>query len=289
MMVSISNHVLSASFATKGAELQSLLDKNTVINYLWSGDANYWGKFSPVLFPIVGALKNNTYTHNGQNYELARHGFARDMEFAYEKLAEDEILFTLTHNVDTLKNFPFAFQLNLRYKLANHTLFCTYEVINPAQQNLFFSVGGHPAFAVPLTKNTTFEDYFLQLNNDEKLSIHQISGGLVCDETTSILLNQGKLGLNRKLFYTDALVFKALKSDTISLLNTQNKHGLHFNFKGFPYFGIWAAKDANFVCLEPWCGIADGINHTQELTKKEGINCLPPNGFWQRTWSITCF
>lgn len=289
MMVSISNHVLSASFATKGAELQSLLDKNTVINYLWSGDANYWGKFSPVLFPIVGALKNNTYTHNGQNYELPRHGFARDMEFAYEKLAEDEILFTLTHNVDTLKNFPFAFQLNLRYKLANHTLFCTYEVINPAQQNLFFSVGGHPAFAVPLTKNTTFEDYFLQFNNDEKLSIHQISGGLVCDETTSISLNQGKLGLNRKLFYTDALVFKALKSDTISLLNTQNKHGLDFNFKGFPYFGIWAAKDANFVCLEPWCGIADGINHTQELAQKEGMNCLPPNGFWQRTWSITCF
>lgn len=289
MMVSISNHVLSASFATKGAELQRLVSKETNINYLWNGDANYWGKFSPVLFPIVGALKNNTYTHNGQTYELPRHGFARDMEFAYEKLAEDEILFTLTHNVDTLKNFPFAFQLNLRYKLANHTLFCTYEVINPAQQNLFFSVGGHPAFAVPLTKNTTFEDYFLQFNNDEKLSIHQISGGLVCDETTSILLNQGKLGLNRKLFYTDALVFKALKSDTISLLNTQNKHGLHFNFKGFPYFGIWAAKDANFVCLEPWCGIADGINHTQELTKKEGMNCLPPNGFWQRTWSITCF
>lgn len=289
MMVSISNHFLTASFATKGAELQSLVNKNTSINYLWSGNANYWGKFSPVLFPIVGALKNNTYAYKGQQYELPRHGFARDMVFEHHQIADDEIVFTLTHSQETLELFPFEFVLNLKYKLIENSLECTYEVKNPATSDLYFSIGGHPAFAVPLSASTIYENYFLQFNNDEKLAVHQISGGLICDETTSIVLKEGKLALTRQLFYSDALVFKTLKSDTISLLNTQNKHGLNFTFKDFPYFGIWAAKNADFVCLEPWCGIADSVVHHQELSEKEGINCLSPNGTWLRTWSVTCF
>lgn len=289
MMVSISNHILTASFATKGAELQRLVNKNTSMNYLWSGDTHYWGKFSPVLFPIVGALKNNAFIYANKNYMLPRHGFARDMVFKHEQVAQDEIVFTLAHSDETLKVYPFEFILSLRYKLIENSLHCTYEVKNPASSDLYFSIGGHPAFAVPLTANTTYEDYLLQFNNDEKLAVHQISDGLICDETTSIALKEGKLALTRQLFYSDALVFKTLKSDTISLLNTQNKHGLDFTFKDFPYFGIWAVKNANFVCLEPWCGIADGENHHQEFTQKEGINCLSPNGTWQRTWSVTCF
>lgn len=289
MIVSLSNHQLTASFATKGAELQSLVSKETNINYIWCGDANYWGKFSPVLFPIVGALKNNTYIFNEKPYQLPRHGFARDMDFGFEKIAENEIVFTLAHSDETLKVFPFEFILSLRYKLIANTLSCTYEVKNLATNDLYFSIGGHPAFAVPLNSNEAFDDYFLQFNKDESLTAHHVLNNLISNNTKVIALNQRKLALTHQLFAKDALVLKTLKSDTISLLNQKNKHGLDFKFKDFPYFGIWAAKNADFVCLEPWCGIADGENHHQEFTQKEGINCLLPNGTWQRTWSVTCF
>jgi galactose mutarotase-like enzyme len=289
MMVSISNHALTASFSTKGAELQSLTDKNTATNFLWSGDAAHWGKFSPVLFPIVGALKDDTYFYEGVSYSLPRHGFARDMTFAYEKIAENEVVFKISHTEHTLKIFPFEFHLALRYKLIDATLHCTYEVENPSAKNLWFSIGAHPAFAVPINNEGTYTDYFLHFNNDEKLTFHHISGNLITQNTSELFLEDGNLKLNYSLFYNDALVFKTLKSDAISLLHTKNKRGLKFSFKDFPYFGIWAAKDANFVCLEPWCGIADGIDHHQELTQKEGMNCLAPNEQWQRTWSVTCF
>ena len=289
MRISISNQVLKASFASKGAELQSLVHQSTAINYLWAGDARYWGKFSPVLFPIVGALKNNSYTFNRQTYCMPRHGFARDMDFSAEKIAEDEILFSLGATPETLKIYPFTFRLSLRYKLVNNQLFCTYEVYNPAAQNLFFSIGGHPAFAVPLTQNTAYTDYYLQFNKDENLEVHQVLNNLIGNATTSIKLNEGKLPLKRQLFANDALVFKTLKSDAISLLNTENQHGLKFTFPNFPYFGIWAAKNANFLCLEPWCGIADSVLHDQELSEKEGIISLSPHTLWQRTWAVACF
>ncbi|MFA6276864.1 MAG: aldose 1-epimerase family protein [Pedobacter sp.] len=288
-MIFIENEHIKVSFAAKGAELQSILGTDSLTEYMWSGDANYWGKFSPVLFPIVGALKDNMYQFEGKTYELSRHGFARDLEFEYHHINEQEILFTLMHSDDTLKVYPFEFKLSLRYKLSGASLACTYEVTNPAEKDLLFSVGGHPAFAVPLNKQGAYTDYFLQFNKDTELTYHHIVNNLISDKKSVLKLDEGKLTLQHELFYEDALVFKNLKSDSISILNTKNYNGLEFNFKDFPYFGIWAAKDADFVCLEPWCGIADGINHNQQLKDKEGIVTLNPTQHWQRKWQVTFF
>ena len=288
-MILLENENIKVAISPKGAELQSIHSKTTDFEYLWKGDPQYWGKFSPVLFPIVGALKDNKYIFGNQEYELPRHGFARDHEFEFEQVSNEEALFTLSQTADTLKVYPFEFKLGLRYQIAGTKVSCSYEVHNPGLEALLFSVGGHPAFAAPLTAGSVYEDYYLEFNKDESITYHKIEDNLIADETASLVLDDSKLVLKHELFYNDALVIKELKSDSISLKNKRNQHGLTFNFENFPYFGIWAARDADFICLEPWCGIADGVNHNQQLRDKEGIISLSPGLDWKRSWSVEVF
>lgn len=288
-MIFLENEHIRATFAEKGAELQYITGVHSDTEFIWSGDSKFWGKFSPVLFPIVGALKDNTFYYEGKAYELPRHGFARDMVFQHQFINDRELLFTLTQTEETKSKFPFDFQLNLRYRIFGASLCCTYEVFNPAATPLYFSIGGHPAFAAPINGQGSYENYYLQFNKDDEITYHHIENNLISANTTTIELEENKLPLTHELFYNDALVFKSLKSDSISLMNSKNYNGLNFKFKDFPYFGIWAAPDADFVCLEPWCGIADSVDHNQELTEKEGIIRLEPETPWERTWQVTCF
>lgn len=288
-MIFLENEHIRASFAKKGAELQSILNKKNNMDYLWNGNPAYWGKYSPILFPVVGALKGNTYYYEDKEYKLSRHGFARDYEFEANQPDKEEVIFTLSHNEETLKIYPFQFILQLRYKLSESGLSCTYQVSNPDHQPLLFSIGAHPAFNVPLQSGLEYTDYFLEFNKDNFLSYHKIEKDLIADVTVEVELKDKKLPLRHDLFYEDALVFKSLKSDCISIGSDKSPHGLHFKFKDFPFFGIWAAKDADFLCLEPWCGIADGLNHTQKLEEKEGIMRLAPDETWNRAWEIECF
>lgn len=292
-MISLENNKIKATFKIKGAELQSLESKITGLNYLWKGDPEFWGKHSPILFPIVGALKSNQYAYEGNRYELSRHGFARDMEFKAKQISETEALFSLRDTEKTLSIYPFKFSLGIRYTLQQHSLICSYEVSNPESDttstNLLFSIGGHPAFAVPLIESEKYDNYYLEFNNDDTLCYHKIQNDLIAHETANIELEDKKLSLKHELFYNDALVFKSLKSNKISIRSKGNSHGLNFRFDNFPFFGIWAAKDADFVCLEPWCGIADGVDHDQELSNKEGIISLPAGQSWNRTWEVELF
>ncbi|MCX2480457.1 aldose 1-epimerase family protein [Pedobacter sp. MC2016-15] len=288
-MITLENENIRVTFDTKGAELRSITGKTTGIEYLWKGDPEYWGKFSPVLFPVIGALKEETYIVEGKEYHLPRHGFARDHEFRAERISETEVLFTLSSSADTLKVYPFEFVLGLRYVISGSAVSCTYEVHNPAEKDLLFSIGGHPAFAAPLTDDASYEDCYLEFAIDESLKYHKIENNLISDQTDSLHLDHGKMFLRHALFYDDALVFKHMESRTITLKNTINDYGLHFRFNDFPFFGIWAAKDADFICLEPWCGIADGIAHNQQLSDKEGIISLSPGEHWKRVWEVEVF
>lgn len=288
-MITLENAHISALFATKGAELQSLKSKQHHTDYLWNGNPGYWGKFSPVLFPIVGGLKKNTYYFKDKAYTLSRHGFARDKVFVADQISSTEVLFTLTHDEETLKVYPFPFSLQLHYKLLGPGLSCTYTVSNPAQTDLLFSLGAHPAFAALANDKIRYTDYFLKFNKDNALTYHKINGDMIDNETVSIELKNGELPLKHELFYDDALVFKNLKSDCISLYNSKNIHGIHFSFKDFPFFGIWAARNADFVCLEPWQGIADGVDHDQHLEHKEGIITLAADEHWNGSWEVECF
>lgn len=286
-MIQITNGQLAVTINKKGAELQSI--QLNELEYLWQADANYWGKHSPVLFPIVGELKDGKYIFDGKGYFLPRHGFARDKIFEVEQTSETSATFTLHSNDETLGVYPFQFIFQIQYEIKQHTLYCSYIVQNVNDIDMYFSVGGHPAFRVPLQDSLQYTDYTLEFNNDNILNRFLLNNGLTKDKTEAVALNKNKLNLTPSLFYNDAIVLKHIASDQIKLYSEKDEHGLAFSFRGFPYFGIWAAKDALFVCLEPWCGIADNVHHDHQLTNKEGINQLAAGEAWKRTWSVELF
>ncbi|MGZ8516809.1 MAG: aldose 1-epimerase family protein, partial [Chitinophagaceae bacterium] len=260
--------------------------------YMWSGDAAYWGKKSPVLFPIIGSLKNDTYYFENRAYQLGRHGFARDMNFAVTDQTASSITFTLTRNDTTFEKYPFQFRFDIIYSLKNNQLQVTYRVVNKGEinQKLYFSVGGHPAFKLPVLPGTNYTDYYLEFNKTENADRWLITKeGLIEDLSTPLLNNTQKLPLSKELFYIDAVVFKQLRSDKVKLVSGTKDEIFEFDFAGFPYLGIWAAKDADFVCIEPWCGIADSVTSNQQLIEKEGINALDSTDQFERSWKLTVY
>lgn len=286
----LSNQYLSVSISDKGAELQSIVHRITELQYMWSGDPNFWGKKSPVLFPIVGGLKNNSYQFNNTSYPLGRHGFARDRMFTVVQQSDDAILFSLSANAETLLVYPFKFSFFVGYRLKENNIHVSYRVENTDEQEIYFSVGAHPAFAVPFVAGTVFEDYYLQFNEKEDTGIWPLSPeGLIREEAIPFFKNNDQVALQKSLFYGDALVFKSLRSTAISILCNKHSHGLKISFPGFPFMGIWSTKDADFVCIEPWCGIADSVATTGKIEAKEGIHQLSVGENFQRSWSINVF
>jgi len=289
-MFILENEVLRVEVASKGAELQSIVNTVLGIEYLWNGNPAFWVKRSPVLFPIVGALKNNSYTYQGKSYQLPRHGFARDMEFEVDKQSQKEITLLLRSNTETKKNYPFDFEFRIRYLLQGDELSTEYMVTNTGSGILFFSVGGHPAFRLPLTADTQFSDYYLRFEETENLSRWPISkDGLIENQPIPVLEDTNRLKLQKSLFYQDALVFKYPASSEISLVSGKTNHGIQFQMGEFPFLGIWSARDADFICLEPWCGIADSVNSNQQLEQKEGMEKMAPGKMFSRQWRVKVY
>lgn len=286
-MITITNAVISATINPKGAELVSLIHQASQIDYMWSADPAFWGKSSPVLFPIVGSLKEDTFIYRDTTYHLPRHGFARDRVFVIENQAENSVTFLLKSDEASLKVFPFTFEFRLHYKVDGNQLHVKYEVTNTGDTEMLFSVGGHPAFKVPLVEGTSYEDYYMEFNIAEDLMRWPLTKeGLIEATPEKLPIDNSRLPLTKELFHQDALVFKHLQSDSVTLKSDKTAHQLKFDFKGFPFLGIWAAKNADFVCIEPWCGIADSANHNQQLTDKEGINHLNSNETFNRMWRV---
>jgi len=289
-MFTIENTHLKVVIHPKGAELQSIYNNVLQIEYLWGADPAFWGKHSPVLFPFVGALKNDTYYFNDQSYTMGRHGFAREMDFTVEAQSDSSISFVLNSTAETRARYPFGFSFWVKYELTANSLKTTYSISNTGTDAMYFSVGGHPAFNVPLTAGTAYNDYYLEFNHAENAGRWPISkDGLIDTAPVPVFAQNNRLPLSKELFMNDALVFKGLRSNNVSLKCHKNAHGLLFDFTGFPYLGIWAAKGADFVCIEPWCGIADSVGTSQQLIHKEGIHMLQPAKSFERTWSVTVF
>lgn len=289
-MFTISNETLTVSLNPQGAEILSIYNKQTQLNYLWNGDPAYWPKTSPVLFPVVGGLKDNSYQYKGNTYQMGRHGFGRESVYQVTEQTENSITFTLVANEATLKVYPFRFKFSVKHQLNGNKISITYIVENTDKEALLFSVGAHPAFNVPLVEGTVFADYYLLFSNTENEGRYPIAAdGLIANNSTALLNNTNKLPLQNDLFYNDALVFKNLQSNSISIVSDKTTHGLKVQFDNFPYMGIWQPKDAPFVCVEPWCGLGDVANTTSQLQEKEGINSIQSNEVFTRTWSVELF
>lgn len=290
MTTTIENANLHISIKAHGAELDSIYHKQHQLEYLWSGESTFWGKKSPVLFPIVGSLKDDTYTFKEKKYHLPRHGFARDKVSEVENQTDKSVTFLLKSDAETLENYPFLFEFRVHYTLKNNALEVTYDVKNTGDEAMYFSVGAHPAFRIPLVDGTDYEDYFIELSNSETVGRYPLSKeGLIETKPDPFLDNAQRFTLRKELFHADAIVLKHIKSNSMAIRSDKTPHGLRMTFEAFPYFGIWAAKNAPFVCLEPWCGIADSVDTSQELTQKEGINKLAVGEKFDRTWRLDIF
>jgi len=277
----ISNSILKASIKHAGAELFSI--KNNQNNeYIWEGNPDFWGKHSPVLFPIVGTLKNNTYTINGKEYHLPRHGFARDMDFELIEKTENKAIFSLKSSEETLQKYPFEFELQLIYTLIENALELEYKVINNGKEKIPFSIGAHPAIALP----DNFEDYAFQFEKEENLKYYLLENDLISSKTKVLETKNNLVPLNYELFKNDALIFKTLESKSLTILNNSKPY-VKVSYNDFPSLGIWTKENAPFICIEPWLGYSDTDENSGDLYEKEGILILDENKDFSAKFSIT--
>ena len=273
-MYTLQNKLLKIAINKTGAELSKITSVKDNTDFMWNGNPDVWSGIAPNLFPIIGALKNDTYIFDNKNYSLPKHGFIRhsnDLEVIEQ--TENSITFKLTYNNELLKIYPFKFEFFISYILTENTLKVKHTVNNIDDKSLYFSLGGHPAFKCPVFENETYEDYFLEFEYAENSKTHGINmeNGLISSKTEPVFENTNVLPLKHDLFNNDALVFKDLKSRRVSLKSKLNGEILNVSYPNFPYLGIWAKPSGDYVCIEPWLGIADNENTNQDFITKEGV------------------
>ena len=281
---------ITAVVNSTGAELISLKDA-TGKEYIWQGDPNYWSGRNPHLFPIVGNLTDDTISFDGVPYHMSRHGFARRSEFSVIEKSKDSIVFHLQQSESTLQAYPFSFALNICHKLTDNGCSTSFEVYNSGSTTLPFCVGGHTAFQCPMNKRDQFTDYHLQFEFDEDAwALFPNSKGLLnpCNKIYS-LHQTNILPLNHQIFAEkDTLIFEGLKSSAVSLLGPDG-HGVRMDFADFPMIAFWTvgAKQAPYICLEPWHGCAAFEGESGEFTDKHNCILLPPGKQKELAYHVT--
>jgi len=286
----VENEFLRIQIKDIGSELSSLFNKTTNTELLWQGDANFWSGQAPILFPIVGMLKEGKYIHKGKTYELPRHGLARrSNQWKIEKISDVSIKGTLVADSGTAKVYPFNFKLEVIYSLEGSTLKISHKVSNLGAEKMPFSIGGHPAFNCPVNDIVSYSDYSLQFEKEENSERHFINkDGLFAGDTELILEDSDTLQLTDSLFKKDALVFQDLKSEAIILVGPNGKI-VKVSYSDFETIGVWAKPGAPFVCIEPWIGYSDTTGSTQNLFDKKGSKVLLPNHTFEANYTIECY
>lgn len=287
-MVTIENEYLKASINIKGAQLCSLFNKQTQTEHMWQANAQVWPWHAPNLFPIVGGLVNNELHVDGQTYTLPRHGFTRQSDFKVAEVSPHHADLALTTTAQTQAVYPYKFAFHILYDLIDNALRITYKVINLDSKAIYFSVGGHPAFNVPFGGEGKYEDYYLEFELPEKLETHLLSAeGHFTGETRPIELDGNKLPLTRTLFNDDALVFKNIRSKSVTIKSAKHEQTLTVEYPLYKHLGIWAKPGADFVCIEPWLGYADAIGAAVNISEKPAIQRLEKGHVFEAPYYIS--
>lgn len=288
-MKTLSNNQLTIQVSPHGAELSSIVNNATGKEYLWQADPAYWKRHSPVLFPIVGSLWNNEYHHKGVAYQLSQHGFARDKEFELIKESDTELRFRLRKSEDTLKLYPFPFNLEIGYRLAGNQIEVIWFVENTGKEELHFQIGAHPAFYYPYYNEDSQQRGFFSFDRQEGLTYKLIQEkGCIGDQEYPLTLNaEGLLPLDTHTFDKDALVLENSQIKRVDLLDHDGSSYLTVYFTA-PVVGLWspAAKNAPFVCIEPWYGRCDRVNYAGEYKDKDWMQHLQPGEVFNASYFI---
>ncbi|MEO9805770.1 MAG: aldose 1-epimerase family protein [Reichenbachiella sp.] len=291
MKYSIENDLFKVEIDECGAELCSILSKTSGYEYIWQADPKIWKGAAPVLFPVIGALKDGKYTFEGKSYELPKHGFVRNStKVRLINRTSSRLSFSISSDEETLAVYPFKFEMKISFFLFESRLQVFHEVVNADKGPIYFSIGGHPAFNYPWKDGENRDDYYLEFERKENNSIFMISeNGLLTKEEQTMMEETNKLSLENGLFDNDALIFTELNSSEVSIKSKSSKGKISINFDDFPFLGVWSKPDANFLCIEPWDGLPDFEDSDHELIHKPGIIKLAPGSIHYASYTIQIF
>ena len=289
----IKNERLSVTIAAHGAELSSIYDKANDRELVWQADPAFWNRHAPVLFPNVGKYYGGHFTYNGTDYPMGQHGFARDTEFEQAASGENFVTYRLCADEESKKVYPFDFVLEITHRLNGNRLTVEWNVKNTDNKEMYFTIGGHPAFNVNVLPDTDFEDYSLVFKEGtEKLSyvlLDAESGTAIGDKVYELELTDSKYALKKDMFDKDALVFDGGQIEWAALALPYGKPYIALESKGFPNFGIWSKPGAPYVCLEPWCGRCDNKGFEGEISEKPGIIALKAGETFKKSYDIIVY
>ncbi len=279
--ISSSNLILNVQ--SKGAELSSVKDKRSGFEFIWQADPKIWARHAPVLFPVVGKLYEDKILIGDRHFKMNQHGFARDRNFELIELYSDTLRFMLESNEETRKVYPYDFKFFVMYEVLDNQVKISYTILNTGLVTLFYSIGAHPGFNLPLKD---LSKYSIVFEKPENLERYMLDQGNFNGLSENLGTAQAELKLSNDLFIKDAIVFQNLKSNRLSLVQHEGNFKIDLQFEGFPYLGIWAKyPNQDFICLETWIGLADSVGFHGDISIKQGIESLAPNE--EKTFSFT--
>ncbi|MDR0185972.1 aldose 1-epimerase family protein [Prevotella brunnea] len=286
-MEQIANDFLTIRVSELGAELTSIKNENGK-EYLWQAHPKFWNRHSPILFPLVGKLWQDTFCIDGEEYHSKRHGFARDTEFKLIKKDANRLLFSMHDTEATYKIYPFHFILGVSYKLERNRIHVVWHVQNVDNKEIHFQIGGHPAFNLPDVKEGEPVKGYLKLNAEKLLRTKLSPEGNRLKGYTEFETDEGILEFDENTFKDDALIFEHSQLSDIQLLNRKGAPEVSLQFNT-PAVGIWTphGKCAPFICIEPWYGIADAVGYKGEFRERHLMNHLQPGASFMSEYIIT--
>ncbi len=280
-MIKLKNEKIVCNINEIGAEIRSMSYNGS--ERMWKGLPEVWAGVAPLLFPICGGLKDDKFVYDGKEYTLQKHGYARFKEFTVESHSDTEAVFLHKSDDETLKSYPFNYELRVIYNLTDNGVKVTYDVRNTDVKDMYFSIGSHEGFFTP----EGIEDYDVIFPEKETLNAYMLDGNLLQKNTLPIIKESNVLPLYDKYFTVDALVFKDLKSKSATLRNRKTGKFVTVEFPDKPYFLLWHKHLAPYICLEPWAGIQDPQETDYDITKKEGIIKLTVGEAYNVSHNIT--
>ncbi len=287
----IKNDFLRMTINDIGAQMMSITAADGT-EYLWNGDSAYWGGRAPNLFPYVGRLTNDTYTVDGKSYQMGRHGFSRHEQFEVQPQGPDKTTFRITANEKTLAVYPWNFSFSVAYELEGSTVFITYCVENRDSKEMYFGLGAHPGFRVPLEEGRSFTDYKLTFSRPaQPWRVEMTDACMMNGQQTPYPLKNGvEMPLQHDLFDRDAVVLTNMDR-TVTLSAGEGTKGLTLSIPRMRYLGVWHTpkSDAPFVCLEPWVSLPSRQDIVEDFAQQNDLLALAPGEIYRNRWSITVF
>ena len=285
MIITLKNDRLTVDIDTLGAEMQAVTGADGT-QYLWGGDAAYWGNRATNLFPHVGRLTDQAYTVGGKRYQMGIHGFLRHMETEAKQVTATHALFEMRDTPDTLAQYPFPFVMGVDYRLAGDTLHILYRVRNTGDDTMYFGVGGHPGFRVPLEEGLAFEDYALAFEGQSRRWLLSDTYTMT-GETVPYPMAEGVLPLRHDLFDQDAIILEN-EGRQARLYSGKGRRAVTLRHPQMPYLGLWHKphSDAPYVCLEPWVSLPARHGVVEAFETQPGLVHLAAGDNYENAWSI---